>query len=189
MKELLKHGADPNMMNNASQTIVFIACWHNKLKALKLLVENGADINIPDQRGWTPLMVAVNKNYAEIVEYLINKGVNVDQKDTFGKKAIDRAETDEIFFLLTSKSMNERIRTSMCIEDNSKFRDKSPKFYNSEKKMKKILKNISTNELANSIGNVERGSQTSRSTLRTSKHFSHNVTFEEQAVVDGVLRK
>ena len=44
MKELLKAGADPNSVNNAHQSVVFVAWWWNQLEALKLICKPKYDI-------------------------------------------------------------------------------------------------------------------------------------------------
>ena len=35
---LIKNGADVNALNNAEQSVVFIACWANKVELVTLLI-------------------------------------------------------------------------------------------------------------------------------------------------------
>jgi len=37
-KILIKNGADVNALNNADQSVIFIACWANKADLVKLLI-------------------------------------------------------------------------------------------------------------------------------------------------------
>jgi uncharacterized protein len=48
-KLLIKHGANVNSVNNADQTVIFIACWANQTELVKLLIENNADLNRVDK--------------------------------------------------------------------------------------------------------------------------------------------
>ena len=132
-KLLLRFGANPNSCNNAGQSCVFAACWHNRLPLLHALAEAGGDLNQADERGWTPLMVAASRGFAHIVKFLVGRGAEVGREDKFGKKAVDRAGSEEVFFLLTSKQMVERMREGLGVEDEA-FGVRSAEVVNSEKK-------------------------------------------------------
>mgnify|MGYP001597283359 CR=1 FL=1 len=48
-KILIKHGANVNSVNNAEQTVIFIACWANQTDLVKLLIDSNADLNQVDK--------------------------------------------------------------------------------------------------------------------------------------------
>lgn len=154
---------------------------------LKVLVDNGADINTADDRSWTPLMVAVSKSYCDIVKFLIVNKANVDKRDKFGKRALDRATDEEIFFMLTSKSMTNRIKQGMNLQDDCKFVRKSWNVENSELKCKKIVHDF---EFENDFGiskSLERLPQTTKA--KSSKYTSQKISSDDKVAVDSVLRK
>jgi len=96
-------------MNNAKQSIIFIACWNNSEPCVKMLLENNVDVNASDQRGWTPLIISVYHNYTTIVEILLEAGADWNHRDCFGKQAIDRAKTPEMIALLQNSITERRI--------------------------------------------------------------------------------
>lgn len=84
--ELIKEGADVNSVNEvnnnqAGQSVLFLACWHNREECVMLLIAFGANVNIPDNRGWTPLIISVYHNYINIVSILLENGADIDHKD------------------------------------------------------------------------------------------------------------
>ena len=84
--ELIREGGDINSINEvidiqAGQSILFLACWHNREDCVRMLLSSGALINMPDNRGWTPLIIAVYHNYYSIVEILLENGADVSHKD------------------------------------------------------------------------------------------------------------
>lgn len=64
-------------------------------------------------------MVAANKDFADIVKFLITQGVDVEKEDKFGKKAHDRTVNSGIFFMLTSKAMENRLQAGMNMSNSS----------------------------------------------------------------------
>ena len=91
--------------------------------------------------------------------------------------------------MLTSRAMGERIKTGLCIDDESNFISKSPKFLNSTKKLKSPIKGININDLDYDLRDSERESQTARGNPQTTKHFTQKITFEDRVEVDNILRK
>ena len=80
-KELIVRGSNPQVQNNAGQSILFIACWNNNEECVRLLLDNKVDVNACDQRGWTPLIISVYHNYIDIAEILLKAGADKQQKD------------------------------------------------------------------------------------------------------------
>ena len=83
---------------------------------VRLLLDNGADIDYPDQRGWTPLMMGAYRGHEEIVELLIDHGANVDLQDKMGKRAADRAQTSDIFYLISSAAIERRMKEQVVLK-------------------------------------------------------------------------
>lgn len=80
---------------------------------VNLLFEAGAEVNYMDSRGWTPLMIAASQGYEDLVEFLLKKNANVDLKDKYGKKASDKAQTQSIFYILSSAGIENRMKQSL----------------------------------------------------------------------------
>lgn len=112
VKFLIENGANINHINNAKQPILFIPCWSNDIQMTKWLLESGADVNYMDSRGWTPLMIAASQGYEDLVEFLLNNGADVNLVDKYGKKAVDKAKSQSIFYLLSSVAIDLRIKQS-----------------------------------------------------------------------------
>lgn len=119
VKLLIQAGADVDSVNNARQTVLFIACWANKIDMVKILVREGADLNKTDKRGWTPLMMAAHQGYEPIVRLLLESGADIDIADTMGKKAYDRAKNQGIFYLLSSAGMERRMSDAKVLEESA----------------------------------------------------------------------
>ena len=111
-KFLIESGANINHINNAKQPILFIPCWNNDIQMTKWLLESGADVNFMDSRGWTPLMIAVSQGFEDLVEFLLKNNADVNCVDKYGKKAIDKAKSQNIFFLLSSAGIDLRMKQS-----------------------------------------------------------------------------
>jgi ankyrin repeat protein len=88
---LMRSDADINSINEvrftkAGQSVLFLACWHNREELVKALLQSGALVNIPDNRGWTPLIISVYHNYFTIVQILLERGADVNHKDCVSHK-------------------------------------------------------------------------------------------------------
>ena len=97
MRELLAHGADPNVPTNLGTTPLMVAAGighlpgmsrsteANALEAIKLCVELGADINAVNKTGDTALHGAAWRHFADsIVQFLVDHGANMDVKNKRG---------------------------------------------------------------------------------------------------------
>ena len=100
INQLVNHGADVNLASlgeNKGNTALMVACWHGKLKLVKMLVEKGAKTNLQDLNGYTALIKAIiklpkkdpqNSYYEQIIKYLFNK-TDIELRDYSDKTAKD----------------------------------------------------------------------------------------------------
>jgi ankyrin repeat protein len=86
---LLRHGANPAVVDITGKTPLIVACRHKNV--LKALLDGGAAINAQDIKGWTALMHAVWQNRPEEVQFLLNRGASIELKDRRGRTALDIA--------------------------------------------------------------------------------------------------
>ncbi|CAI2386245.1 unnamed protein product [Moneuplotes crassus] len=110
---LIDYGSDVNgKTNNSKQPILFIPCWKNDLQMVKILLDADADINFQDSRGWTALMIASAQGFEDMVEYLISRNAKTELKDKYGKRAVDKAKSQGIFYMLSSAAIDQRMMQS-----------------------------------------------------------------------------
>ena len=58
-------------------------------------------MNLQDHRGWTALMVAAHRGHVEMVFLLLKVGkADTTLEDAYGKKALDRAHSSHISYLI-----------------------------------------------------------------------------------------
>ena len=55
---LLNSQADPNLLNDKSNTALMIACHQQLAQTVSLLLSCGADPNLQSDKGWTALMLS-----------------------------------------------------------------------------------------------------------------------------------
>lgn len=72
LEYLVKHvGIDVNIRIN-DYTLLYYACFYDKLSIVKYLIECGADINATaGENNATPLMHAISMDHVDIVQYLV----------------------------------------------------------------------------------------------------------------------
>lgn len=80
--ELIKHGADVNLVDDAGLTPIFYA-FHD-FQLVSLLVTNGANLEVVDKYGRTPIFLAVISGNAQMVELLMRYGANIEHRDNKG---------------------------------------------------------------------------------------------------------
>jgi ankyrin repeat protein len=97
MRELVSHGADPNVATNLGTTPLMVAAGighlpgmsrsteTNALEAVKLCLELGNDVNAVNKTRDTALHGAAWRHFADsIVQYLVDHGANMDAKNNRG---------------------------------------------------------------------------------------------------------
>ena len=91
----------------------------------RLLITHGADVNYQDHRGWTALMIAAHRGHAEMVYLLLKDGkADTALTDSYGKKAIDRANSSHISYLIATASIENRMKD---LSTNLNISEYSPK--------------------------------------------------------------
>jgi len=87
-------------------------------------MQHGVDVNYQDHRGWTALMVAAHRGHTEMVYVLLKDGkADTTLTDSYGKKAIDRAHSSHISYLIASASIENRMKD---ISTNLNINEYSP---------------------------------------------------------------
>ncbi|RYP18172.1 hypothetical protein DL765_004098 [Monosporascus sp. GIB2] len=72
VKQLLKHGANPNALSRGQMTAIYAASTNNFPLVVDILLRNGADPKIWNKDGDTPLMTALTKGHAAVAQLLID---------------------------------------------------------------------------------------------------------------------
>ena len=80
----LKHGLDPNLIDERGFSLLMIATYNGQLETMQLLCENGADPDLPDPRGNTPLMGIAYKGNAEAARILLQAGADPNKANLEG---------------------------------------------------------------------------------------------------------
>ena len=99
---LLDNGADPNSMDDATKSTLYIQRifrgGHYEdnekyvIKLVKKLLEKGARVNaLSTVNHFTPLMMAASRGYAEVIELLLKYGADPTLRDTRGQNAREHA--------------------------------------------------------------------------------------------------
>ena len=85
ISDLLKDGADVNVKDKDSQSLLCLASYYDQLPLFRYLVENGADIEYADKYGMTPIMHAAEDFYYYAVKILLEHGADPHKCDNDGK--------------------------------------------------------------------------------------------------------
>lgn len=94
VKDLLKHGADPNIQDEHGLTPLMRAVNYNHIENVKDLLKHGADPNIQDQHGLTPLMRALCYNHIENVKILLKHGAYIEKILTHDGRTTTKCATN-----------------------------------------------------------------------------------------------
>lgn len=70
VKELLRCGADANIIDAYGQTALHMAVQRDHFDLIKILLERGANMHKPDARGWTPKEIAQEHGNNDVSELL-----------------------------------------------------------------------------------------------------------------------
>jgi len=77
VKNLLNHGASPNLYRKSGSGPLFFAAQNGNLEIVKLLLQHKAEINAQNVIGATPLLIASQLGYSEIAGCLCSNGADV----------------------------------------------------------------------------------------------------------------
>lgn len=109
---LLKHGGNPNVMNQQKEPALWLAISANQEEAALALIKHKSYVNVYSERiGTTALGVAAYVGNVTIVKALIENGATVDQVDKVGITALGYAANQlkvEAVRYLLSKGANPR---------------------------------------------------------------------------------
>uniref|UniRef100_A0A8C2W246 Cyclin-dependent kinase 4 inhibitor D n=2 Tax=Chinchilla lanigera TaxID=34839 RepID=A0A8C2W246_CHILA len=89
-RELLKHGASPNVQDASGTSPLHDAARTGFLDTLKVLVEHGADVNAPDATGALPIHLAVREGHAAVVSFLAAES-DLQHRDVTGLTPLELA--------------------------------------------------------------------------------------------------
>lgn len=98
---LLKHGANPNYINNCENRRVTALLWaarRNRPNIVRLLLDAKANIDHTDQVGETALNDAIFSGHVEVVKILLASGANVFIKNRCGETALEFIAKKETMF-------------------------------------------------------------------------------------------
>lgn len=70
VRQLLDHGADPNVRQQGGFTPLHAAAQNGQIEMAELLLAHGAEINTANDTGQTSLMIALKANKSEMVAFL-----------------------------------------------------------------------------------------------------------------------
>ena len=74
VRQLLDHGADPNIPNSNHSTLLHQASSKGSLEIARLLLSHGAKVDEKDGDGRTPFQVASSEGYHEVAKLLLDHG-------------------------------------------------------------------------------------------------------------------
>jgi cytohesin len=132
MEELIKKGADINLLCFPSGTALHDAVFRNDIEKINFLLKNGADINIYDPLLLhTPLWIAVKMGNKKILEILLKHpeaDIN-DPQDALLYEAVARGLENIVELLLSQKETNVNLISvggwtalhKAAIEENGKI--------------------------------------------------------------------
>ncbi|KAJ5071740.1 ankyrin repeat and protein kinase domain-containing protein [Anaeramoeba ignava] len=97
--ELLKFGANPNLLDSENQTPLGIAIQNGHIQVIFMLLTSQTKIpvnlNIQDSKGRSFLMLAIKKHQIETAKLLIKKNSNINLNDKEGNNALHYAIEEE----------------------------------------------------------------------------------------------
>ncbi|KAK6176196.1 hypothetical protein SNE40_014525 [Patella caerulea] len=108
VEELLKKGADINIVDHLGNTAVAAAIIGEKKRIAKYLIGKGCDITVTDNNGRTAIHSAAIEDFGDIISLLIQKGCDANIQDKVGDTAlhdaISKDSTNAINTLCKSQS-------------------------------------------------------------------------------------
>lgn len=92
---VLKHGANPNYINNLGFSPLHLAVRKNNIPLVRALLENDANINIVDAYNQVAIFDAVQENNAEMIDYLYENGAEINFANQNGHTPLMVASFDK----------------------------------------------------------------------------------------------
>jgi hypothetical protein len=99
VEDLLKRGANPNILNGAKETPLMLVCERGTVEDARLLIKNGADVNVKGDGEQSAIYLATRYGAHEILDYLCKiKGadLNVVEELTGNTPLLQAAENNDI---------------------------------------------------------------------------------------------
>lgn len=121
VKFILKYGQGirVNQPNKHGVTALQQACINGNLSMANFLLESGADLKVVDCDGRSALHLASERGHLDIVSLLINSTcVDVNARDSFGKKAVDVAQNEQVRALLSQAILSESFKQRCGVSDS-----------------------------------------------------------------------
>ena len=117
LREVLQHGADPNLPARLCSAIGWTPLHFAALKGhadvLELLIEYGAEVDTASEKLHTPLHIAAHAGHAPAICALLAHGADTRMRDDVGKTALDYAQEEghsELARLLSGPSTPQDTR-------------------------------------------------------------------------------
>lgn len=108
VRQLLTAGSDPDVFDAHRNTALIFAARDGRAEIAELLIAAGSDPDWTDGEQVTPLILASFKNHIAIVRMLLEKNVDRNQRDQWGRTALDyakrRGRDDPIYRLLAKQN-------------------------------------------------------------------------------------
>jgi ankyrin repeat protein len=94
VKQLLDAGVDPNCVNNAHFSPLFLATVKGSIETVQALLHANADTEFISASEYTPLHVAASWGYVEIVQLLVDAGANIYAQNNEKQTALQIASKE-----------------------------------------------------------------------------------------------
>lgn len=85
MKALVENGADPNYMNESTETPLFVFAQKRKPEAARVMISLGGNAKTKNIEGHSPFFVAAIKDYPDVLDVLFESGLDPKTLDDRGK--------------------------------------------------------------------------------------------------------
>lgn len=102
LKALLKHGADPALLNADGNGALWFACFSNSEACATALIEAGAPLNTQNINGATVLIYCASAGKTPLVRLLLDAGANAELMTLDDFTALELAANRECMKMLKS---------------------------------------------------------------------------------------